>query len=154
MGKLGELVFEHWLYEHNISYNARCRNPWGAIDHTDYELASPQGLLKADVKSGRLFQGQCFESVPIDRYGLQVPVEQAGDDMPLVYPYVLFDSLLRTGVFLGYAYRGEITSGAPVDTYHRCYRVPIAKLHPPQDLLSVLTVTAATDSLEKIMTSQ
>jgi hypothetical protein len=98
-----------------------------------------------------LFQGQSFESVPIERYGLQVPVEQAGADMPLIFPYVLFDSLLRTGVFVGYAYRGEITSGAPVDTVHRCYRVPISKLHPPCDLLSVLTVTAATDSLEKIM---
>lgn len=151
MGKLGELVFENWLYSRDLAYRERCRCPWpGPMDHTDYVVESPQGLLSCDVKSGKLFQGQGFDEIPIDRFGLQVPVEQIRDDMPLIYPYVLFDSLLQTGVFVGYAYRFEVQAQPVRDTYHRCHQVPISQLHPVGDLYKLLVVDGGAESLEKI----
>lgn len=162
-GKLAEACFEYYLHRYNIPHVCRCRGLFdeeGAPGRVDYLVWMDGDFRDADVKSGTLPTTQRFEDVDIDGYGLTVPVVQAKDSSCMVYPHVFLNSLLSEAVFVGWAFKWEVSSLSDGSARRVCpgvngkpefYKVPVAELHHPRELFQLSAVTRATESLEKIM---
>ncbi len=157
-GKIAEICFEHFLHRCGIQYIEQCRGLFGEetprSDHVDFLVRHNGDFKTCDVKGGVLPAGMAFASVPLDSYGLTVPVMQARKDSTLLYAHVFLSANMEQAVFAGWAYRWEVreadvckgVNGKP--EYHK---VPVGRLHSPRELYRLSQDAGAVESMEKIL---
>src|SRR5208337_2198703 len=163
-GFVAEAYFEAFLLDNFIEHVELCREmfPEKRVRkvHHDFMVMNSGRFELADVKSGVLPAGMSFDVVPIESYGLTVPVVQVQSDT-MIYPHVFLhlNGNVVEGVFVGWAWRWQVVRDGEeprrinpgVGGRPDYYKVPVCELHSPRELFQLSRKQEVVEDVEKIL---